>query len=110
MILQLPSKGFCHLGFPSRPSQLHCSETLSSLRFAARAKKIENMATWRNCLFVLNMFVVFVGKEPNFWVGEFFVCIVLFPISADFGVFNIPKMEKTRICSQIALVCHPVVG
>lgn len=25
------------------PSQLHCSETLSSLRFAARAKKIENM-------------------------------------------------------------------
>lgn len=29
---------------PTRPARLHCTETLSSLRFAARAKKIENMA------------------------------------------------------------------
>ena len=70
-----------------RPSQLHCSETLSSLRFAARAKKIENMATW--ILFCLQNMLFFFGLgggSIKIWVGRVFVCVVFF--GSHFGVWT----------------------
>ncbi len=104
-----------------RPSQLHCSETLSSLRFAARAKKIENMATWRH--FCRTCCFLFWGWEffHKFWVGGGFFCVVSFCFQNSFcvelGMWNPERFRKNGQLNKgnfqnLQLIsprmCHPV--